>query len=187
MVLDSSPQFLISADPSVRDLFRRRITDLNTLRSRCRDSICLALDVEGSDGQGGGITSIGLALVWDFLEGRQRTNISTDLAKMVQEYGIKGYNMVCGVRKRNHGQYERSPFAKVEEVHKGDVDIYLNKILDSAKSVADLGKIRRDIGPSFIMIVWNGYGEFQAIASAFPSIAKNISHIPLGGPLPHCR
>ena len=63
MVLNSSPRFLRSADPSVRDLFRDgRITDLHTLRSRCQDSVCLALDVEGSDGQGNGITSVGLAL-----------------------------------------------------------------------------------------------------------------------------
>lgn len=88
-----SPKFLRSADPSVRDLFTDgRITDLDTLRSRCQYSTCLALDVEGSDGQAGGITSVGLALVSDFLERLQETSISADLPRMVQEYGIKGYN-----------------------------------------------------------------------------------------------
>ncbi len=58
----------------------------------------------------------------------------------------------------------------------GDVEVHLNRILDSAKAVADPGKRRRDIGPTFIVVVWNGYGEFQAMASAFPTIARNISH-----------
>lgn len=59
-----------------------------------RTQFCLALDVEGSDGHEGGITSIGLTRVCDFLAGRQRTDISTDLTKMVQGYGIKGYDIV---------------------------------------------------------------------------------------------
>jgi hypothetical protein len=69
---------------------------------------------------------------------------------MVQQYGIKRYNLA-------RGRYERSPFAEVEKVRKGDLEISLSKILDSAKSAASMP-------PSFTMIVWNGYGEFQAIA-----------------------
>lgn len=104
---------------------------------------------------------------------------------MVQEYGIKGYNIMCGVHKRNHGKYERSPFTEMEEVHKSHVELSLNKILDlatitrlrdnQAYLIAEPEETRRDNEPSFIMVVWNGYGEFEAMASAFPSIARKIS------------
>lgn len=93
---------------------------------------------------------------------------------------------MCGVHKRNHGKYERSPFTEMEEVQKGDVEMSLNRILNSATItsthniqadlVAEPRETDRDNVPRFIMVVWNGYGEFEAMASVFPSIAREISH-----------
>ncbi|KAI1499656.1 hypothetical protein F5X99DRAFT_410843 [Biscogniauxia marginata] len=181
MAYSAIPQFLRGADPSLVNLWRdRRITDLHTLRSHCQSSICLALDVEGSDGHGGGITSVGVALVWDFLGRLQQTNTSADLARMVREYGVEGHNIACGSRRKNHGKYERSPLAKIHQVQRGDVEERLNNILESAKSAAfanaEPEKLRATGSQSFIMAVWNGYSEFQAISSTFSSVARDISH-----------
>ncbi|KAK3383705.1 hypothetical protein B0T24DRAFT_606017 [Lasiosphaeria ovina] len=174
MVPGAIPKFLKSADPTVRDLWsERQITDFAALRSRWRDSACLALDVEGSEGQGSGITAIGLALVWDFLgkEQQQLTSGSRDLAKMVDEYGITGHKIACGTRGKT---YERSAFTQKQAVAKGDVEQTLNGILDSVEAAASFPS-ERDETPSFVMVVWDGNSEFQALASAFPSLAARIA------------
>ncbi|KAI0009039.1 hypothetical protein F4779DRAFT_641085 [Xylariaceae sp. FL0662B] len=184
------PKFLENAHLSLQDLWgNRRITDLHSLRSHCQDSIIFALDIEGSDIMPEcGITSVGLALVRDLLGTTRRTNAQADLASMVQEYAIEGHNIMCGKHRRKHGQYERSPFAKLHRVQKGEVDGALNEILESARSTASAPHINLtnftanlenndgNRAGSFVMVVWGGQSEFLAIASTIPSAVRNVSH-----------
>ncbi|KAI1149524.1 hypothetical protein F4825DRAFT_453357 [Nemania diffusa] len=165
MAPSSKPKFLATANPSLQDLWEnKRITDLTSLRSHCQDLTYFALDVEGSDTLECGITGVGLALVRDLFRTRE-TNAQTNLASIVREYAVEGHNiMTSNTRKRYHGRYEKSPFAKLHQSQEEGIDRTFCDILASANA------------QSFVMVVWGSQSEFLAIASTIPSAIRNISY-----------
>ncbi|KAI0383247.1 hypothetical protein F5Y04DRAFT_287426 [Hypomontagnella monticulosa] len=181
-LLESDKHFLL------RDLWQnKRITDIHSLRLHYHDSAYLALDIEGSDTVECGITAVGIALLRNLIGATRLTETQADLASIVRDYAIEGHNFMCGNHKKNHGQYERSPLAKLHPVQKGDIDKTLHGILESARSTtsslssqtgttADSPNNKEMGSRNFVMVVWAGQSEFLAIASTIPSVIQHVSH-----------
>lgn len=158
------PPFLGNARPALRSFWTdKRIASLGFLRSHCPKSV-IALDVEGVQGQSGGITSVGVAILQE-LSGQpsQATGTPADLAAIIKRYGVAGHTIACRKNSRNRRKYEQSPFAKV------------HRVVDENNIEEQLAEILRDVRRDSILVVWGKHAEFRAMASALPSLVDHLS------------
>ena len=89
---------------------QKEITDTDSLRHHLRESVCLGIDVEGCEGIGEGITSIGLAILppTDFLF-KSFPSLPFETQEFVEQYQIESYCFYVEGRSRRK-PYPPFPF-----------------------------------------------------------------------------
>ena len=159
------PPSLLECPETRTFCLQKQITDTDSLRHHLQESVCLAVDVEGCEGIGGGITSIGIAILrpTDFLS-RAFPSPPFDTQDFVERYQVEShcFHLEGRTRKKPHPPF---PFGcTVKTVDPGR----------EIKSVVD-GIKQRHAEKDIVLIGWHPHPrEFPAIQVFIPSLFQEV-------------
>ncbi|KAG8156430.1 hypothetical protein KVR01_013664 [Diaporthe batatas] len=160
----------------VRCLFQDgRIGTLAELRDTVlsQNVYLVGLDVEGQEGVSNGVNSIGIAACARpdtklLTDASLHTEGSVDLSDIMRRHEIDAYVLGCASRRKKAG-FERFPFGEVRQIAKDCIETHLLEWLS-----ARLGKTLGQAGEA-ILVTWGCQGEFHAMATLFPRLARCFS------------
>jgi hypothetical protein len=143
----------------------KQITDPTALRHHLEESVCLAIDVEGCEGIGEGITSIGLAVLppTDFLS-RPFPPVPFDTQDFVDRYQIEShcFHVEGRTRRKPH-----PPFPFGANTQTTDPGRAITDIVDAIK--------QRYVDKDIVLVGWYPYArEFPAIQLLAPSLFQEV-------------
>ena len=144
---------------------QRQITDTGSLRHHLRESICLGIDMEGCEGIGEGITSIGLALLppTDFLA-RTFPSLPFSTQELVERYRIESYCLYVEGRSRRK-PHPSFPFGSSTKT--SDPGGEIKAIVDGIK--------QRYAGKDIVLVGWHPHPlDFPAIQALVPSLFQEV-------------
>jgi hypothetical protein len=159
------PPSLLESPEARAFCLQKQITDTDSLRYHLRESVCLGIDVEGCEGIGEGITSIGLAILppTDF-QSRVFPSLPFETQEFVERYQIESYCFYVEGRSRRK-PYPPFPFGFT--VKTADPGSETKAIIDSIK--------QRYAGKDIVLISWHPYPrEFPAIQVLVPSLFQEV-------------
>ena len=145
---------------------RRQITDIGSLRHHLRASVCLGFDVEGCEGIGGGVTSIGLAVLppTDFVS-RAFPSLPFETQELTERYQIESY---CFYIKGRSRRKSHPPFPFGLSAKTADPGGEMKAIVDSIK--------QRYIDKDIVLICWHPHPrELPAIQALAPSLFQEFA------------
>jgi len=145
---------------------QKQITDLHSLKRHLRESVCLSIDVEGCEGIGQGITSIGLATLppTDLLS-KAFPSIPFKTQEAIQQYHIVSYCLHVEGRSRRK---PHPPFPFGSSITTADPGGEINAIIDHITQHYP----SKDI----ILIGWHPHPrEFPAIQALIPGLFQKVT------------
>jgi hypothetical protein len=141
----------------------KRIKDIDTIRVQPSTFTYVALDCEGQEGYGDGVTSIGLALLpsthppeifqaWPWRD--------VNLDNIVLSYNIRSLSL--RIPERHRGRVpEPFRYGDVDSVPRLELEHYICQYVEAAKQQEQ---------KSLILVVWGIENEMRAIVSLFPGL-----------------
>jgi hypothetical protein len=153
-------------NPKARSFcLQKQITDIHSLRRHLRGSVCLAIDVEGCEGIGEGITSIGLAVLppTDFLS-TSFPSAPFETRELVRRYQIESY---CLYTKGRSRQKPQPPFPFGITIRTTDPGGETKVIVDGIR--------QRHAGKDIVLVGWHPHPrELPAIQAIIPSLFDDV-------------
>lgn len=159
-----TPSLLESPETRIFCL-QKQITDTGSLRHHLRESVCLGIDVEGCEGIGEGVTSIGLAILppTDF-RSRAFPSPPFETQEFVERYQIESHYFYIGGRSRRK-PHPPFPFGFI--IKTADPGRETKAIVDGIK--------QRYTGKDIVLIGWHPHPrEIPAIQVLIPSLFQEV-------------
>ncbi|KAL6787185.1 hypothetical protein J3E68DRAFT_432204 [Trichoderma sp. SZMC 28012] len=159
------PPTLLESPEAGLFCLQKQITDLSSLRHQLKDSVFLGIDVEGCEGIGEGITSIGLAILPPTsLQSTEFPSLPFETQEFVDRYKIESYCLYLEGRSRRR---PFPPFPSGCTIKTADAGKEIRTIVDSIK--------QRYIGKDIILVGWHPHPrELPAIQVLFPSLFQEM-------------
>lgn len=159
------PPTLLESPEAGTLCLQKQITDLSSLRRQLQDSVFLSIDVEGCEGIGEGITSIGLAILPPAsLQSTEFPSLPFETQEFVDRYKIESYCFYLEGRSRRR-PFPPFPFGCT--ITTADVGKEIKILVDSIE--------QRYIGKDIILVGWHPHPrELPAIQVFSPSLFQEM-------------
>ena len=144
----------------------KQITDIDFLRHHLRESVCLGIDVEGCEGIGECITSIGLAILptTDF-QATAFPSLRFETQDFVDRYRVESHYIYIDGRSR-HKPHPPFPFGST--VNTADAGKETTAMVKNTE--------QRYPGKDIVLVGWHPHArELPAIQALFPTLFQEVA------------
>ncbi|KAK2780629.1 hypothetical protein FQN53_001104 [Emmonsiellopsis sp. PD_33] len=160
------PPSLLESPEARTFCLQKQITDTDCLRHHLQESVCLSIDVEGCEGIGEGITSIGLAVLPSIdIRLSAFSPLPFETQEIVRRYQIESYCFYIDGRSRRK---PHPPFPFGSTLKTANPGEEMKDIIDTIK--------QRHAGKDIILVGWHPHPrELPAIQAFAPSLFQEIA------------